>query len=411
MPDSEHMREGNRGMALILSEIIKDEIFEGADLLCGQSGLSNPVKRVSVFDCPYHEDLVSAGMIMEGDLFISCLEQFDSVNAEFWKFLKGMVRYHSAGLIVVYSGKVSLLTPDIISWCNENKLPLIIQNKTVYYADIMSAVNKCIASEDLNAINLLRLDKLKFAIMTDYEKNAVISAINQNFKKLIRTIYLKRHFSNERNTLKFFQENILCPYDTSVLGEYIILILSDADEKSLRHHTNAVTSQLKQHVADMHIGFSRIYPRLQLEKAIIEGEKAIRIAEASNIVQMDYDPLMSLPILLAQSHSQEERDFYNAYVERIANSVSEDMLPSMLRTIDCFVSCKGDYVKTAEIMHQHTNTIRYRVNRIRSVLGMDDDQIRFYETIALASKIRIIFDYDLRRNEEKTKGRDNLLEY
>ena len=66
-----------------------------------------------------------------------------------------------------------------------------------------------------------------------------------------------------------------------------------------------------------------------------------------------------------------------------------------LNTIECFVSCKGDYTTTAEKLHQHANTIRYRVNKVRSSLGMDDNPIRFYETIALATKIRILFGYKI----------------
>lgn len=36
------------------------------------------------------------------------------------------------------------------------------------------------------------------------------------------------------------------------------------------------------------------------------------------------------------------------------------------------------------------NTVRYRLNRVKGALGMEEDQVRFYETIALAAKLRTL---------------------
>ena len=44
---------------------------------------------------------------------------------------------------------------------------------------------------------------------------------------------------------------------------------------------------------------------------------------------------------------------------------------------------RGEYQIVAEKLFQHENTIRYRINKIKSILGLEDDTIKFNELIAL----------------------------
>ena len=58
----------------------------------------------------------------------------------------------------------------------------------------------------------------------------------------------------------------------------------------------------------------------------------------------------------------------------------------IMNTLKAFVRNKGDYKLTALDVSQHENTVRYRMNKLRSWLDMDDDNISFYETISLIAK-------------------------
>lgn len=42
------------------------------------------------------------------------------------------------------------------------------------------------------------------------------------------------------------------------------------------------------------------------------------------------------------------------------------------------------------MLEQHENTVRYRVNKVRSALGMSEDPVKFNETVAIAMKIRAL---------------------
>ena len=169
-----------------------------------------------------------------------------------------------------------------------------------------------------------------------------------------------------------------------------MFLLSAAQEKDLKNKSDAVCADLKNYFSAFHVGFSRIYPVDEAVRTLAEGEKALQTAVAMHISQQTYEPMRSQHLLLALHHSQEAKDFYHAYVEAIASHVSREGLPEMLRTVEAFVANAGDYGQTARQIGQHVNTVRYRLNRVKGALGMEEDQVRFYETIALAAKLRTL---------------------
>ena len=48
----------------------------------------------------------------------------------------------------------------------------------------------------------------------------------------------------------------------------------------------------------------------------------------------------------------------------------------LLDTARVFAQCSGDVSETAEVLHQHPNTVRYRLRRIRELLDMESARDR-----------------------------------
>ena len=61
------------------------------------------------------------------------------------------------------------------------------------------------------------------------------------------------------------------------------------------------------------------------------------------------------------------RDFKSKIEERDRNKVSE-----LVETARAFVRSSGDIPETAAYIHQHPNTVRYRLKRVRALLNMED---------------------------------------
>ena len=82
-------------------------------------------------------------------------------------------------------------------------------------------------------------------------------------------------------------------------------------------------------------------------------------------------------------------------MEAIRQKVSAENLREILLTLESYVANSGNFGAAALEMNQHENTIRYRVNKVKSALGMENDNVKFHETVAVAVKLRTLINEKL----------------
>lgn len=377
-------------MGISVYELLTDELFSGTQVMAGREGLSRVIQSVSVFDCPYHEDILNSGIISDGDVFLSCLEQFQPDSESLVDFLNFLNSHGCAGLFIAPTGKLSVIDDRIKRLCNEKNFPVLLLGRSVPYSAIMKRINRYLSMGTANTTNSLKLEQLKLGRLSKAEQMDILRELIPGIADHVRTVYVQGIFYSKIAALDMQRKYLSMGEDLLVMGKQIVFLLSAAREKDLKNKSDAVCADLKNYFSSFHVGFSRIYPIDEAARTLTEGEKALQTAVAMHISQQTYEPMRSLHLLLALHNSQEAQDFYHAYVEAIADHVSKEGLPEMLRTVEAFVANAGDYGRTAQQMGQHINTVRYRLNRVKSALGMEEDQVRFYETIALAAQLRTL---------------------
>lgn len=379
-------------MDIALRELFRDNVLKGAKILAGKGGLSRRCRRVSVFDCPYHESLLAQGIIKPGDLFLSVLEQFRNGQGDLMGFARGLVSYRSAGLLILPTGAAEVLSQPVLDYFDENDFPVIWLQANISYGDIMAAINNWLRSGDRNEINLSKLNRILQGGIGESEKRQLLLNINPEFIGLIRSIYVKGEFRSPWFSAKLSEDYAYLQSSSILFGEYTIILLSGTDQKQLKTNSNMIASQLGSYFEDYHIGFSRIHPLEEIEEVLREGELAVKVSDTLQVLQQSYDPLLTQQLMFTLRNSTEAQDFYRAYVETIAGGLSENMLQEYLHTVKLFVAHKGNYAQVAQELNQHINTVRYRINRVKQILNMEDDTVRFYETISIATKLGICFE-------------------
>lgn len=91
--------------------------------------------------------------------------------------------------------------------------------------------------------------------------------------------------------------------------------------------------------------------------------------------------------ILSQSvNSQELLNFSKKIIEPIKKYDKENH-SELYHTLESFIFHDGNYKKVAEDLFQHENTIRYRIKKIKSILHMEDSNIRFIENTSIALKV------------------------
>lgn len=104
----------------------------------------------------------------------------------------------------------------------------------------------------------------------------------------------------------------------------------------------------------------------------------------SNSYTLTQDELINI---LSQSvNSQELLNFSKKIIEPIKKYDKENH-SELYHTLESFIFHDGNYKKVAEDLFQHENTIRYRIKKIKSILHMEDSNIRFIESTSIALKV------------------------
>ena len=67
-------------MNISLLQIINTPLFENVKILSGREGLDRIVKRASVFDAPFQEDVLEKDILAPGDFFITSLHSYKHIK-------------------------------------------------------------------------------------------------------------------------------------------------------------------------------------------------------------------------------------------------------------------------------------------------------------------------------------------
>ena len=385
-------------MNISVEEILQNEIFTNIKVIAGEKGLKNKVKQISVFDCPCVPDVIERKVLNKGDLFITCLEQFrhDHDGQEIRFYFECLLKAGCAGLLVVTDDRINLITPEIKDMCDKGCFPVILIHEEYPYALIIDTINSYLSFDTFNTINRLKLEKIMYEKLSDAAQGKVLYSIKPTIKKYVRAIFIQGEFNSEIAKLEIQNYYLSKENDIFVRTEHgMIIMISDEDDSRLTAALNACTVRIREFLDNPIIGYSRMFERKDAGKALEEAKCALETAKAMRMTERTYDALSTIQLLTMMRDTQEAEDYYDAYVTALSSKIGRENLKEMILTVENYVANSGKFKTTAEMMSQHENTIRYRINRVKSALNMEEDTVKFNETIAIASKLRVLLGREL----------------
>ena len=127
--------------------------------------------------------------------------------------------------------------------------------------------------------------------------------------------------------------------------------------------------------SDLYISFGRVYTAIeQIKDSYQEAQKALSLWKKMNRAEhIVYYSRLGLYRLLFKIEDKEEiREYYrynlNVLLEHDTKNSAE-----LLETLRQYLYCNGNLVKTSQALFIHRNTLLYRLNQIRDLLGKDID--------------------------------------
>ena len=137
------------------------------------------------------------------------------------------------------------------------------------------------------------------------------------------------------------------------------------------------------------VGLSNPTTTDALSGALEEARFARRLAGARQtpVCVVSADEVTSHVILLA-TVPDDVRRTYAARVLRKVLEYDERNDAGLIPTLEAFMDCSGSWSRTAELLHVHVNTVRYRIERVEELTGRDLSRLEDRVDVFLALRSR-----------------------
>jgi sugar diacid utilization regulator len=126
---------------------------------------------------------------------------------------------------------------------------------------------------------------------------------------------------------------------------------------------------------------------VDLHRAGTEALLAANVAEARGLAELSFEETGAYRLLLP-AMSEDPTELQGFFDETVAPLVTYDdqYETELVRTLETFLDADGNVAKTAEKLFTHRHTIRYRLDRVRELSGLDVSSTDGRERLSLGLK-------------------------
>ncbi len=373
-------------MALTVHEALSLKALERFKLVAGVGGLNNKISRVGLID---HESAdVLKEIIYPGEFLFSNMIMIKDHPEHMLDYIKAIIETKSScfALKTIFFEE---FPDEVIEYANKHKFPLFTFNKT-YIEDIILDIDQALNMHSqvaklsgfvddmvLNESDSLKVRALALRLNSQFTNHFICARIKPVDDTLseAQVISSLNQLLGKRSWAMTYADSILLitsydkrPHSHEAMVEYLLQTLESCGLS--RSELKMGISCFKDSLGDM-------------GRAILESGYAAEYVQLMDKDISSFDMLGLYQILLP---NRENKWFHAYYHEIIGKLIDYDEKhdTELLKTATAYIDCDTNIQETAAKLYQHVNTIRYRIRKIREVLGLDAFEGMMHETLALA---------------------------
>lgn len=390
------------------------QLKEGLELIAGEKGLNRYIRWPYFADCIQclSDDYDFAEFIHGGELFIITNESLTGNEKRVLEIIKKADELKVAG-IVINEGQILDSVKDI---CQQREIPLFEIAINVHLIDFSQIICKGLVEEESNANSMERilstiLYEDNFSVENIIEQ-AQFYGINlnksyqivvfhvDNLDKEFEEIQIKNNgYANEikenikKSIKREFNDYGLRYIMTLAQSEFAVaLIPTDmfSDDLLTVILKNIVKKVEKTYNSSMIAGVGSSYNYIEeMKLSYQEAKSTIKISKILNSKkQVYYYNNLGVYAFLSQIKNDKFLDNYmNSKLKRLedADNIQDGQLCD---TLESYLDNNCNANATAEALFIHRNTMRYRMDKIKKIIGTELTDISFFLELKLAFAIK-----------------------
>lgn len=375
-------------MSMTVQDILELNLLKDAEILSGKNGLSREVARVNFTDCPIQFNELEYSLALKGDLYIRSLYWVKDDAKELYDTFYFYITSGSCCCLVT-NEYVTALPKSILTLADENSYPIIKINSNVPYGELIRDISELLMTEQSELFFENKLNRLFYETLSPAEILEIGIHINPLFKEGYAALCFdlpeldNRRFYSLQSDLKTQFKLRLRRYQN---GAFAIFNFQRSGE--LEAALPGLKKLLGYYCKNYAAGISTFFEHAaDIQQCVRQSRSSLKIGMMLSQQWTHFDELHVYHLLMSVHDNAALKKFYTTTLKPL-EEYDKRFNVDLIETLETYLNCDGDYKKVAAKLEQHENTIRFRVNKAKSLLGMEHTHFKFIEQVSLALKVR-----------------------
>lgn len=381
-----HQKVGGNFMAITVDKALELEILKGFKLIAGKKGLSNKISHVAVWD--YETvDLITENFSKD-DFALSTLVAIKDNIESLYEFVEKMIEVGISCLAIkdIY---VKDIPNDVIKLADKKNFPIMMFSDT-YTEDVIVYVNKAIEESQEYENMALMIDSILYKDLNELSIIKMARKIKSDFKEKNIVAFCSKKSSKPEGMKNFTDKEIeegFCKVVPYKKGYIFINTFEEGEQKEI---DKIISRRLKWFgftEKEYVIGVSSLYENLSsLNNSIMESLYAFKYSKIYKKNICFFNEIGINKIILPFLDNPWILKYYNQMIQPLIDYDKENET-ELLKTAVKYIENNGDIKTTSEELFQHSNTVRYRIDKINKILKENCGCEHFYEELAVTVRI------------------------
>lgn len=363
---------------ITVMQLLSHNLFQKFNLISDTSGLYNSVSGTSIFDWESKEDIEST--FSPGDFVLTTLSVSKENTTTPDEYLRYIIDKQVAAIAIknVHNHQIS---EETIDYANLHHVPIFIFMDT-YIDDLIYIIKNSLITDSMNALQVNLLRKM-MATSQSTEVDALARELNPFFlENCTCCCCIPKAVGAEEKTVndyyRFYYQHLNLQHSTAnashvlVKGKkcFFLIFSSDSNPTLLQDQFLQQISALEISEKTFRIGLSNSKTqRALMNQALWEALYSAVSCQIDNRAFYQFEEIGINQFLMAESKSDWVKKYYAKIYNRLTHHDKKHN-SNLHDTLVQYIKSGGDIILTAEKMFQHSNTIRYRLSKIKDVMGI-----------------------------------------
>ncbi|WP_432408371.1 PucR family transcriptional regulator [Wukongibacter sp. M2B1] len=387
-------------MSITISDAMNLQTLKDFKLVAGEWGLNKKIDQMGILDHEIIDKIDNIEVVFgQGDFVLTNFTAARNDVNLLIQSIKELIKARVSGL-AIKNIFYSELPSEIIEYANEKSFPIFIFDNKVYFEDIITDIIDAIRDNDNYELLETKVDIIIKNNISRTMIGELALEINSSFRENFIVVYCKeKKYVNSTNIIRLLERykrrrdksiyNSVFKYRTGIL---IIFSYENMNEKKVVENIKKLMTDIGIDNSQYIIGISNNHFCLnELARGINEGLYAVNASEISDGSTTFYKDIGIYKVIMPHVNEVWMNEFYNEIITPLKN-YDIKYNTQILTTAIKYIENDGNVKRTSQELFQHDNTIRYRINKIKEILDMEDLDGSFYEQLSIAIKIYKIFN-------------------